>query len=289
LDCAPKLKAIFYAAGAIGSWVTDAVWDRNILVTTASVANAQPVAEYTLACILFSLKHGWKLMRQTRAERWFPPRDAAPGNYGSTVGLASLGLIGRNLLKLLRPFDLNVLVYDPFVTALQALELGVEKVSLEELFRRGDVVSIHTPSLPETQGMITGAHLAGMKHGATFINTARGELVREQEMIEVLKNRPDLQAVLDVSEPEPPAADSPLYTLDNVVMTPHIAGSAGNECRRLGRYMVDELNRYVAGEPLKYVVTPEAAEHSCHRPAVSVKAGRHKPGSGAVVEGRVNA
>jgi phosphoglycerate dehydrogenase-like enzyme len=107
--------------------------------------------------------------------------------------------------------------------------------------------------------MITGAHIASMKQGATFINTARGAIVRENEMIEVLKQRPDLQAVLDVTYPEPPAAGSPLYTLPNVILTPHIAGSMDAECRRMGRYMVEELRRYVAGKPLRWEVTREAA------------------------------
>ena len=99
--------------------------------------------------------------------------------------------------------------------------------------------------------MITGMHIASMKRGGTFINTARGEIVREREMIEVLIHRPDLQAVLDVTVKEPPDSDSPLYTLPNVMLTPHIAGSVGEECRRMGQYMLDELRRYVAGEPLR--------------------------------------
>src|SRR5439155_15284758 len=111
------------------------------------------------------------------------------------------------------------------------------------------------PVVPETVGMITGALVDSMWPGATLINTARGVIVREAEMVEVLSRRPDLQAVLDVSDPvEPPAADSPLYALENVVLTPHIAGSAGPECRRMGRYMVEELRRYLAGEPLKWQV-----------------------------------
>ena len=190
-------------------------------------ANAVPVAEYALATILFSLKHGWKLARMTRAGRRHPDRNHVPGCYGSTVGLISLGAIARKLLELLRPFDLNVLVYDPFVAEHDAAALDVELVSLDAIFQRCDVVSLHTPSFPETRGMVTGNHIAYMKPGATFINTARGELVREAEMIEVLSMRRDLQAVLDVTYPEPPAADSPLYTLENVVLTPHIAGSAG--------------------------------------------------------------
>ena len=107
--------------------------------------------------------------------------------------------------------------------------------------------------------MITGRHLAMMKEGATFINTARGAVVREKEMIEVLTQRPDLTAVLDVTDPEPPELDSPLTKLPNVILTPHIAGSAGPECQRLGYYMLQEFQRYLAGEPLKFGITKEAA------------------------------
>ena len=103
--------------------------------------------------------------------------------------------------------------------------------------------------------MITGEHIASMKPYAGFINTARGAVVRENELVEVLGRRPDLVAVLDVTEPEPPVADSKLYTLPNVIITPHIAGAIGNECRRMGRYMVDELRRYLNGEPLKWEIT----------------------------------
>jgi phosphoglycerate dehydrogenase-like enzyme len=271
LNAAPNLRAIFYGAGAIGYWLTDAVWDRGITVTTASLANALPVAEYTLATILFSLKHGWPLARETRRRRAFPDRDGAPGCYGSTVGLISLGMIARQLLNLLKHFDLNVLVYDPFVSPAEAERLGVEKVSLDELFDRSDVASLHTPLLPETIGMITGEHLARLKRGATFINTARGEIVRQDEMIDVLRRRGDLQAVLDVTADEPPPADSPLYQLENVMLTPHIAGSAGNERRRMGRYMVEELERYLAGQPLKWQLTRDMVWNTSHRPIVSVK------------------
>ena len=117
------------------------------------------------------------------------------------------------------------------------------------------MASLHTPWLPETERLITGAHLASLKPYATFINTARGAIVREDEMIAVLQQRPDLVAVLDVTYPEPPAADSPLYTLPNVIITPHIAGSMQAECRRQGQYMIAELERYLAGQPLKYGLT----------------------------------
>lgn len=266
LDGAPNLKAVFYGAGAVGYWMTEAVWDRGIVVSSGYAANAVPVAEYTLSTILFSLKHGWQLVRTTRETRTFPRRDDAPGCYGTTVGLISLGMIGRTVLRMLQPFDMKVIAYDPFVSDAEAARLNVRRVSLEALFRESDVVSVHTPDLQETEGLITGSLLSSMKPGATFINTARGQVVRERELIDVLSRRPDLQAVLDVTWPEPPRANSPLYELGNVVLTPHIAGSVGNECRRMGRYMVEELERFVRGEPLKWAITPELAARSSHRP-----------------------
>lgn len=260
LAAAPNLKAIFYGAGSVRGFVTDALWERGIVVTSAYAANAVPVAEYTLAAILFSLKHAWYYIIGAKQTGAYPPRKPSPGGYGSTVGLISLGMIGRMVAERLKAFDLRVIAYDPYVSVEAGVALGVEMVTLDELFRRADVVSLHTPWLPETEGMITGAHLAAMKPGATFINTARGAVVREAEMIAVLQQRPDLYAVLDVTYPEPPVPGSPLYTLPNVVLTPHIAGSMDAECRRMGQYMIAELRRYLAGEPLRWAITRERAQ-----------------------------
>jgi len=266
LNAAPKLQAVFYGAGATGHILTPAVWERGIKLTSAVSINAVPVAEYTLATILFSLKHGWRLVRETRERRSFAARDNVPGCYGTIVGLVSLGAIARHVVRMLKPFDLKILVYDPFLSESAAKLLGVEKSSLGDLFRRADVVSLHAPHLPETTGMITGAHLASMKSGSTFINTARGAVVQETQMIEVLSRRPDLQAVLDVTTTDPTEPESPLYDLPNVVLTPHMAGSVGPECRRMGRFMIDELKRYLAGEPLQGEVTRELSQYSTHRP-----------------------
>jgi phosphoglycerate dehydrogenase-like enzyme len=170
-------------------------------------------------------------------------------------------MIGRLVAERLQPFDLKVIACDPHVTQAQAdrAKLAVSMVALDELFARADVVSLHAPLLPGTLGLVTGRHLAAMRRNATIINTARGAIVREAEMIEVLGRRPDLCAVLDVTHPEPPAPGSPLFTLPNVVLTPHIAGSMGPECRRHGRCMIGELKRYLAGEPLKWEITREKA------------------------------
>ena len=188
-----------------------------------------------------------------------------PGAYGSTVGLVSMGVIGRQVRERLRMLNVNVIAYDPFVSAEQAREYDIEMVALDEVFRRADVVSLHTPWLPETERLVTGALIASMKEGATLINTSRGAVIAEDEMISVLAMRPDLTAMLDVTHPEPPAPDSPLLRLPNVFLTPHIAGAMHNECRRLGRFMVDELRRYVNGEPLIGAIDPVAAKNSTHR------------------------
>ena len=261
LLAAPNLRAVFYGGGSVRSFVTDTFWERDIVLITAATANAVPVSEYTLASILFSLKHGWRYAMQVKRDARFPTKTIVPGAYEGIVGLVSLGLIGRLVRDRLRPFDLRVLAYDPYVRAEYARELDVQLLPLADLFRRSDVVSLHTPLLEETEGMITGAHFASMKQGATFINTARGAIVHEKEMIEVLKQRPDLQVVLDVTHPEPPEPDSPLYTLSNVILTPHIAGSMDGECQRMGRYMVEDLRRFVAGKPLRWQVTREANTH----------------------------
>ena len=182
-----------------------------------------------------------------------------PGAYHANVGLVSYGIIGRLVRQRLRAHEVNVFVHDPYITDEEAAQEKIQRVELDELFTRCDVVSVHTPLLPETTGLITGAHLRQMKPGALFINTARGEIIDEPGMIGALRDRPDLQALLDVSTPEPPARDSPLYTLPNVVLTPHIAGSLGPECQRMGHAMVDEFERYLAGLPLRWEVTPERA------------------------------
>jgi phosphoglycerate dehydrogenase-like enzyme len=259
LEAAPDLRVVLYGAGSIRRVATPALWERGVRITSAYAANAVPVSEYTLAAILFSLKRGWHFAFSARREKALPGQGQVPGAYGSTVGLVSLGMVGRLVRERLRPFALNVVAYDPYVTSEEARVLGVDLISLEDLFASSEVVSLHAPWLPETEGMILGSHLASMKRNATLINTSRGAVVREAEMVEVLEERPDLWAVLDVTHPEPPEPDSRLYDLPNVVLTPHIAGSLGGECRRMGCLVVDELRRYVAGEPLEYEITRERA------------------------------
>ena len=257
LNAAPNLKAFFYAGGSIKGFVTEAFWERNIPITSAFNVNAVPVAEFALAQIILSQKWVWKFNQQMRDRHGSPCDGQPPGLYGRTVAIISLGTIGRLVVEKLRHFDVRIIACDPFTSTEEALKLGVELVSLEEAFATADVVSLHTPLLEETIGMIDGRLLSSMKMGAVFINTARGKLIKETEMIDVLKQRGDLFALLDVTTEEPPHKDSSLYTLPNVRLTPHIAGSTGSEIRRMGRCMVEEVERFLKGEPLKWQITQE--------------------------------
>lgn len=254
----PKLKAVFYAAGSVKCFVTDQSYDRHVIVSSAAGANAIPVAEYALSTILLSLRQFWSFSRLTRQNRdWDRGLRSAPGSYHTIVGLISLGAVGRSVAQMLARFDIKVIAYDPFVPKAIADELGVELVSIEDLFSQSDVVSLHAPWIPETENMVNESLLRRMKPCSTFINTSRGAIVNETDLCRVLAERRDLTAILDVTYPEPPVKDSPLYDLENVILTPHIAGSMGSEVRRMGDWMIEELRRFLNKQPLRHQVTRE--------------------------------
>jgi phosphoglycerate dehydrogenase-like enzyme len=258
LEVARELEAVFYAAGSVKNFARPEAYARGIRICSAWQANAIPVAEFTLAAVLLSLKQFWALTRAARETRSFQRGGHIPGAYGSRVGLVSLGAIGRLVAGKLAGFDLEVVAFDPHVDRAAAADLGVRLVPLGELFATADVVSIHSPWLPETENMINAPLLAPMKEGATLINTSRGAVIDEPALCRFLAGRPDVTAILDVTHPEPPKPDSPLYRLPNVQLTPHIAGSMGNEIARMGRWMTDESLRFLKGQPLEHEVDAAA-------------------------------
>lgn len=259
LAYAPRLRAVFHAAGSVRYFMTPEAWVRPLVVSSAYKLNAVPVAEYTLAAILFGLRGGWHQAARLRQHRNFWYCSDVPGSHGTTVALISFGAVARLVREYLRPFEVRVIVFDPFLTAAEAAQSAVTRVSLERAFQTADVVSVHTPLLPETHHLVRGIHLSSLKPGSTFINTARGAVVCEPEMIETLTKRADVHAVLDVTDPEPPAPDSPLHDLPNVTLTPHLAGTGYGEGPRLGRAMLDEFHRWRQGQPLLHAVTEAQA------------------------------
>jgi phosphoglycerate dehydrogenase-like enzyme len=261
LDAAPGLRAVLHSAGSVKGFVTPEVWRRGISVSSAAAANAIPVAEYTLAAILFAGKDAFTARDRLRAGRAFPGWEFVPGigNHGRRVGVVGASRTGRRLLDLLRPFDLRANLADPYVDETRAAALGVPLLTLDDLLRTSDIVTLHAPETAETRHMIGRRELALMRDGAVLINTARGGLVDHDALIAELRTG-RLSTVLDVTDPEPLPADSPLYELPNAFVTPHLAGSQGNEVARLGRAVAEEAARLVAGEELAYAVDPGALE-----------------------------
>lgn len=252
----PNLKAIFYGAGSVQHFARPFL-NRGVRIFSAWAANAVPVAEYTVAQIILANKGFFKTMAYT--DRATARKEAAefPGNYGVKIGIIGAGMIGKLVIRMLKSYHLEVLTFDPFLPNEKAVELGVKKVDLETIFKECQVVSNHLANNDQTVGMLSGALFEKMLPNATFLNTGRGAQVVEADLIKVLKARPDLMAILDVTDPEPPEAGSELYTLPNCILTPHIAGSSGKEVGRMGAYMQEEYENFLKNEPCKYEVTLE--------------------------------
>ncbi|MBS3179867.1 hydroxyacid dehydrogenase [Pseudoclavibacter sp. Marseille-Q4354] len=253
----PRLRAIFHAAGSVKRIVSPALWERGIRVSSSADANALPVAEYTLAMILQEAKGVFRsASRFTQTRDLLSARPIAPvGTYEISVGIIGASRIGRRVLQLLRPFDMTALLYDPSISSEEAAALGATLVSLPELLRRSRIVSIHAPSLPETYRMIGSEQLALLSDGCTVINTARGRLIDTDSLVDELRTG-RIRAVLDVTDPEPLPGDHPLFDLPNAVLTPHIAGSMGNELRRIGDHVVDEVELYLTTRSIRSEIHP---------------------------------
>ena len=261
--CLPKLKCLFFGAGSVRRFARPFL-HCGVKVFSAWAANAIPVAEFTAAQIILANKGYFSTTRIYNNPDGYSAAQKATanckGNYGEYVGIIGAGMIGRYVIKLLKNYNLKILVFDPFLPDEKAVELGVEKCDLPTLFERSFVVSNHLANNPQTVGMIKYEHFSKMQQNGVFINTGRGAQVVEDDLARILKERPDMTALLDVSNPEPPVENSPFYELPNCILTPHIAGSAGDEVARMGEYMLEEFRSYVAGEPTKYEVTEKMLE-----------------------------
>ena len=258
----PNLKCVFYAAGTVQSFARPFL-DCGVKVFSAWAANAVPVAEFTVAQIILSNKGYFLTNRLYHSSGNKAAKDAfnkCNGNYGETVGIIGAGMIGKLVIRMLKQYRLKALVFDPFLSDEKAKELGVEKCELPELFERAFVVSNHLANNEQTKGMLNYDLFHRMRENAVFINTGRGAQVVEDDLVRVLQERPDITALLDVTCPEPPVEEHKFYTLPNCLLTPHIAGSAGDEVSRMGEYMLEEYEKYLMGEACKYEVTHKMLE-----------------------------
>ena len=261
LDAAPRLRAVFHCAGSVRSIVTEEIWNRGILVTSAAEANATPVAEYTLAAIIFAGKKAHVLAAETRREPagWGAIVDREDlSNHGRTIGIVGFSRTGRQVVERLRQLDTAaVLVHDPYADPVAVAAAGGQLVELDEVLARAEILSLHVPELPQTRHAIGARELAMLPDGATVINTARGSVI-DTDALERECASGRLSAILDVTEPDPLPVGSTLAGLPNVMITPHIAGSLGTETRRMSAQALGELERYVRGEPPLDAVTREA-------------------------------
>ncbi|WP_433328337.1 hydroxyacid dehydrogenase [Spirillospora sp. CA-294931] len=267
LDLAPRLRTIVHAAGTVKTFLAPEVFERGVRVSSAATANAVPVAEFTLASIILGAKRAFPLARRFEVRR--SARTAAElgtrpwiGTAGLTIGVIGASRTGRRVIELLHAvLDADILLYDPYVGDADAAALGVTRVELDQLMAASDVVTVHAPQTPETRHLLDRRRLGLMRHGALLVNTARGPLVDTEALTEhVAAGR--LDAVLDVTDPEPLRAGHPLWDLPNAFLTPHLAGALGNETARLGAEAVDEIARVASGRDLRHPVRAEDLERS---------------------------
>jgi phosphoglycerate dehydrogenase-like enzyme len=253
----PRLRLIAHMGGSVKGFIDDLAWRRGILVINAAAAAAVPVAEFTLGCILLANKHAFTLERRFARQRVVDAEaqqtEPALGNYRKTIGIIGASKVGRHLMLLLQPFEYRVLLYDPYIAPSDARALGAIKMGLNEVLSKADVVTLHAPLLPETERMLGARELTLLRDGATLINTAQGRLIDQDALeAELLSGR--LNAIMDVTDPEPLPATSPLFDLSNVFLTPQIAGSRGAEVFRYAEVITEELERYARGAALKHLV-----------------------------------
>ncbi len=247
LNGMPKLRAVFYAAGAV-DYFAEPLLARGILVSSAWKVNAIPVGEFAAAQIMLSLKGYFRNLRE--------PSFCGPGAFGETVSLIGMGAVGSEVLRNLPSISLDICVCDPRLADELAGQRRLRKVTLQAAFREGVVVSCHLPDTEKTEGLIDGPLLSSMREGATFINTGRGRTVNQDEMVEVFRHRPDLTALLDVTHPEPLPPDHPLGSLSNVIISSHIAGSIGHEVWRMADSAIGEFELFLRGQKLRYGMPP---------------------------------
>ncbi len=257
LDSCPNLKLIAHAAGSVKSIVSDEMYDRNVKIVSGARALSEGVSDTALGLTICACKNIFALRDGTANGKWIDDYSTVTEMNDITIGVIGCGFAGRRYIQLLNLFNIDVLVYDPVLSEQQAQEIGAVKVELDDIFAKSDVISIHAPELESTYHIINEQTISQMKDDVILINTARGSLIDEAALIKALKNGKFKYVCLDVTDPEPPVADSELRAIKNCIITPHIAGCANNGKLKLGTHSLAEIKRFLANEPLVSEITKE--------------------------------
>jgi len=252
---ADKLSIIAHSAGSIKGLVSREVVDeylapRGIVLFSANTAIAYNVAESTVGMLLMTMRR-WPDLNGyfKRTGQWKAPDVRWNGRFlsGSTVGVVAASQVGRELIRLLKPWSVHILLHDPYVSDEEAESLGVEKAELNDLFERSDHVTLHLPSIAATDNLVGKEQLDRMKPGATLINTSRGSVLDHGALIEKCK-RDEVYVCLDVTTPEPLERYSEFRLLDNVYITPHVSGSGFYGYHKIGEQTLQALRHHFRGE-----------------------------------------
>jgi len=254
---APKLKVIAVSRGGPVNIEMPAARERGVTVINTPGRNASAVAEFTVASLLAetrSLIRGHLSVASGEFRREFYHADHAGRELCElTIGIVGYGDIGTRVARLLRPFGCRILVADPFKQLTdEDRAAGIEKVELEDLLRRADVVTLHPRVTPETKGMISRARIEMMKPGAYIVNTTRGQVLDYAALYDALVSGHLKGAALDTFDPEPPPADWPLLKLPNVTLSPHIAGASRYSIVKAADMIAEDIGRILDGEPPLY-------------------------------------
>ncbi|PRB41196.1 D-3-phosphoglycerate dehydrogenase [Arthrobacter sp. MYb23] len=252
---APNLKCVVHAASSLHALVSDAFWATGIPISQAGAAMAPAVAELSLTFTLNLLRRVHQLDHSLRTgANWEDARNVSRAREisGARIGVVGASRTGRRYIDACLALGATVSVYDPYIP--QSDPLATRSASLHDVMANSDVVAVHAPATNETEGLVGAAELALLPDGAAFVNTARSTIVDMEALYkEVHSGRID--AALDVFDQEPLPADSPWRSLPNVLLTPHLGGATIDSRRRAGGIVVDELRRFISGQPMEHALT----------------------------------
>ncbi len=258
LAVAPQLVLVARAGIGVDNIDVDAATRRGVAVLNAPGANTVSAAEQTFALLLGLLRRVGLAVQSMRMGEWDRKRFMGTELDKKTLSALGLGRIGQRVARIAQAFGMEVVAYDPYVSAERAAELGVSLATLEEVLQRADVVSLHMPLTDDTRKMINAERLALMKPTAVLVNTARGGLLDEEALVEAVESGKLAGAALDVFNVEPLAADSPLRSCDRIVLTPHLAASTAEAQERVATEICEVVRQSLLTGNVDSAVNVEA-------------------------------